>query len=82
MLKEFGIAKIEDLTKGQKAEINSFFKKQGGEEPPIPINPPKKVDDTFSKQDTIPPPKIENFNNDCLYLTISANTERINTSFS
>jgi hypothetical protein len=47
---------------GFKDIISSFFKKPRDDEPPVPENPPQKVDDTFSKQDLNPPPKIENFN--------------------
>ena len=49
---------------GFKDVLSSFFKKPGKEEPPIPENPPKEVQDTFSKQEMNPPPRFEDFNSE------------------
>ncbi len=47
---------------GFKDIFSSFFKKPDKEEPPKPEELPKE--DSFSKQETIPPPKIEDFDNE------------------
>ncbi len=47
---------------GFKDIFRSFFKKPDKEEPPKPEELPKE--DSFSKQETIPPPKIEDFDNE------------------